>query len=149
MGATVPVRAGLLVESVSKVTSSHSLLDCCLDGVFQDGCFPSGSCSDILRGCDLCEQYRQSHLPLAWSSALLQGYWVRTKNQELKIHVVCSHTATPQGCSQCPVTAVLGSGEMQECLVCQLRWAGNQSLAWDIWKFGGCFYLCLARPCVD
>lgn len=80
LGATVPVRAELLVESLSKVTSSHSMLDCCLDGVFQDGSLPPGCCSDILRGCDPCEQYRQSHLPLAWSSALL-----RETGEELRI----------------------------------------------------------------
>lgn len=70
-----------------------------------------------------------------------EGDWGRIKNQELQtfiseICVVCSHAAPPQGCSQCPVPAVLGV-------------FGDQSLAWDKWTFGGCFWLCLARPCVD
>lgn len=32
LGATVPVRAGLLVESLSKVTSSHGMLGWCVPG---------------------------------------------------------------------------------------------------------------------
>lgn len=102
-GVTVPVRAGLLLQTVPKVTSSHGVLECCLGGVFQDGCFPSCSCSGILRGCDLRGSTGRATFP----SPGVQLYWGRAKNQELRtfiseIHVDCSHAG------MLPVPAVLG-----------------------------------------
>lgn len=103
-GVTVPVRAGLSLQRVPKVTTSRSVLECCLGGVFQDGCFPSCSCSGILRGCDLCEP-PSPRLGFSFT----EGGWGRAENQELRTFILKSMlSAAMQGCSQCPVPAVLG-----------------------------------------